>query len=67
MPAHDRAFTLVELLVVISIIVVLLSLLTPSLDRAISLAERVQCAQKKRPSSTSPMARSIWIATSASG
>jgi prepilin-type N-terminal cleavage/methylation domain-containing protein len=39
-----RAFTLVELLVVVSLIVVLLALLTPALDQAIEQAERVVCA-----------------------
>jgi len=39
-----RAFTVVELLVVITIIVILLALLTPALDKAIEAAERVRCA-----------------------
>ncbi len=37
-------FTLVELLVVITIIVILLALLAPAMDRAMELAERTQCA-----------------------
>jgi prepilin-type N-terminal cleavage/methylation domain-containing protein len=41
---HMRAaFTLVELLVVITIIVILIALLTPALDRAIEMAERAKC------------------------
>ena len=43
-----RAFTLVELLVVITIIVVLLALLAPALDRAVYQAELVQCAARQR-------------------
>jgi prepilin-type N-terminal cleavage/methylation domain-containing protein len=38
------AFTLVELLVVVAIIVVLLALLTPALDKAIYEAEMTECA-----------------------
>lgn len=43
-----KAFTLVELLVVISIIVVLLALLVPSLDKAIEQTQRVVCATRQR-------------------
>src|SRR5688500_9352891 len=39
-----KAFTLVELLVVITIITILLALLTPGLDKAVELAERARCA-----------------------
>ena len=39
-----RAFTLVELLAVISIIVVLLALLTPAMDQAVHQAELAACA-----------------------
>jgi prepilin-type N-terminal cleavage/methylation domain-containing protein len=45
---HRDGFTLVELLVVISIIVVLLALLAPALERAISEAERVVCLSNER-------------------
>jgi prepilin-type N-terminal cleavage/methylation domain-containing protein len=38
-----RAFTLVELLVVITIIVILLALLTPALDKAMYAAEMARC------------------------
>jgi prepilin-type N-terminal cleavage/methylation domain-containing protein len=55
MPFHNvtsctrpKAFTLLELLVVITIIVVLLALLTPALDRAIYSAELVSCATRLR-------------------
>jgi prepilin-type N-terminal cleavage/methylation domain-containing protein len=41
-----QAFTLVELLIVVTIIVVLLALLTPALDRAIYQAELVVCGAR---------------------
>jgi prepilin-type N-terminal cleavage/methylation domain-containing protein len=47
-----RGFTLVELLVVITIIVVLLALLAPALDRAIYQADLVRCAANQRVVST---------------
>jgi prepilin-type N-terminal cleavage/methylation domain-containing protein len=47
LPATSRrGFTLVELLVVITIIVVLLALLTPALDRAMYQAELTVCAAR---------------------
>jgi type II secretory pathway pseudopilin PulG len=39
-----RAFTLVELLVVITIIMLLLSMLTPGLEKAFQTAQRAKCA-----------------------
>jgi len=48
MARTHRAFTLVELLVVITILVVLLALLTPSLDQAIYQAQLAQCAGNQR-------------------
>jgi len=44
MRAARSGFTLVELLVTISIIVMLISLLTPAIGRAIAKAESVRCA-----------------------
>src|ERR1041385_7156002 len=41
-----RAFTLIELLIVVTVIVVLLALLTPALDRAIYQAELTVCASR---------------------
>jgi type II secretory pathway pseudopilin PulG len=45
---HARAFTLVEFLVVISIVVMLCSLLAPSLSRTREAAARIQCANNLR-------------------
>src|ERR1051325_1350647 len=42
-PGRARAFTLVELLVVVAVIVVLLSLLAPALDKAVYQAELTVC------------------------
>ena len=44
MSAHARAFTLVELLVVVAIITVLMALLAPALDQAMQQAMLAQCS-----------------------
>jgi len=48
MHQRERGFTLVELLVVITILVVLLALLAPALDKAVYQAELVRCAANLR-------------------
>ena len=44
--ARRRAFTLVELLVVIAIIAILVALLLPAVQAAREAARRLQCANK---------------------
>lgn len=43
MHPRQRGFTLIELLVVVAILVVLLSLMIPALDKALASAERARC------------------------
>ena len=69
-----RAFTLVELLVVITIIVVLLALLTPALDQAVYQAELATCGAQLHSMGLGaqtyaldhqrhyPYRRSLWLA-----
>jgi prepilin-type N-terminal cleavage/methylation domain-containing protein/prepilin-type processing-associated H-X9-DG protein len=48
MPNKDKGFTLVELLVVISIMALLLSILVPSLGRARAMCKRIVCLSNMR-------------------
>lgn len=48
MPTRRQGFTLVELLVVVSLIVMLISILLPSLSRARELSRRAVCASNLR-------------------
>ena len=45
---NKKGFTLVELLVVISIIAILLAVLIPSLNKARELARRIVCASNAK-------------------
>ncbi len=47
-PARGRAFTLIEMLVVVAIIAILAALLSPSLQTALQSARRVACANDLR-------------------
>ena len=47
-PQHGSAFTLVELLVVVAIIVALIAILLPSMSRAISISQATVCASNQR-------------------
>ena len=46
-PTKTAGFTLVELLVVITILVILLAMLVPAMDRAMDAAERTMCASNQ--------------------
>jgi prepilin-type N-terminal cleavage/methylation domain-containing protein len=58
-PATGRGFTLVELLVVITIIVILLALLAPAMDQAIYQAELAVCGARLRSTAVSVQAYSF--------
>ncbi len=45
---RQKGFTLIELLVVIAIIALLLALLAPALDRAVTMTERARCLVNQR-------------------
>jgi len=47
MPLHRTGFTIVELLVIISLVTILLALLAPAVDRAVELAQRTVCASNQ--------------------
>ena len=49
---HTRGFSLIELLVVISIIALLIALLLPALSRAREAARRVECGTRVRQYAT---------------
>src|SRR5687768_324821 len=51
-PMSRRGFTLVELLVVVTIIVVLLAMLVPALSKAVYQAQLAQCAAGLRATGT---------------
>lgn len=57
-----RAFTLVELLVVVTIIVVLLSLLAPAMDTAIYQAELAVCGTSQRATAAGAIAYAMGSA-----
>src|SRR5688500_17775374 len=53
MPRGPRGFTVVELLVVVTIVVMLLALLAPALDKAVYQAELTMCAARLKAHATS--------------